>query len=156
MNEIIIAAYNYTPKEFNQIQRLCKGFPYFDYYLEFFQDKYYRVFLAWEPSVQTLLGVIVASRHSFNLYGDFLWVDASVRRQGVGIALVRHLEEIARQEGFRSVIGETPETDMEAQNLYEKFGGEKIGTILPLYDDPFRLIVYRKKIRENMDKKRES
>ncbi len=150
MGKIIIKPYNYTTAELLHVRQLCRDFSYFDVYLEFFFDKYYRVFLAWDEEKSIPLGVMVASRYSFNMSGDFLWVDANARRQGIGMALLQHLEQVARQEGFRSLMWNTPETNDEAQTLYERFGGEKVGTVLPLYDDPFRLIIYRKIFPENL------
>ncbi len=153
MGKIEIKPYSHSTAELLKVRQLCRDFDYFEYYLEFFFDEYYRVFLAWDAEKPMPLGVVVASRYSFNLSGDFLWVDLNARRQGIGMALLQLLERVAREDGFRSLIWNTPETNLGAQSLYDKFGGEKIGTILPLYDDPFRLVVYRKIFPENLKRR---
>ncbi len=153
MGKIIIKPYEYTTTELFHVRKLCRDFAYFDVYLEFFFDKYYNVSVAWDQEKSIPVGVVVSSRYSFNMSGDFLWVDADMRRQGIGMTLLQHIEQVARQEGFRSLIWNTPETNNEAQTLYERFGGEQVGTILPLYDDPFRLVIYRKIFPENLGRR---
>ncbi len=153
MGKITIKPYSHSTEELLKVRQLCRDFDYFEYYLEFFFDEYYRVFLAWDEEKAKPVGVLVASRYSFNLSGDFLWVDANERRQGIAMALLQHLERVAREDGFRSLIWNTPETNQAAQSLYDKFGGEKVGTILPLYDDPFRLVIYRKIFPENLKRR---
>jgi ribosomal protein S18 acetylase RimI-like enzyme len=150
MNLIKIISYSQTEAEMNQIRNICQDFSYFNFYLEFFQDSYYKVFLAQLSQLNQIVGVIVVSRHSFNLYGDFLWIHKDFRKQGVGSVMIKFILDRAEKAGYRSLIGETPETDIDAQKLYTKAGGDFIGKAKPIYNDPFQIFTYRFTFKENL------
>ena len=153
MFSITIEPYNYSPTQFDQITYLCRDFEFFRYYLEYFQDRYYKVWIAQIQLQDKMIiaGVIVMARHSFNLYGDFLWVDQDFRNQGIGNQLLQFVEKYAIENGYRALIGETPETDVGAQRLYQKNGASLFGSSEPLYADPFKMLMFRKKFPENLD-----
>lgn len=50
----------------------------------------------------------------------FLWVDQSVKHQGIGSRLLAALEEYAKQNGCRSVLVDT--FSFQAKPFYEKHG----------------------------------
>jgi len=149
MLSILIEPYIFSKAIFEQIQFLCRDFPYLSFYDEYFQDPYYKVWFARITS--KIVGIIVMSRHSFNLYGDFLWVDQDYRNQGIGNRLLQFVEQYAREHYYRAIIGETPEIDLGAQRLYQRFGAENIGQSLPIYSDPFKMMTFRKKFQANLD-----
>jgi GNAT superfamily N-acetyltransferase len=51
---------------------------------------------------------------------QILWIEDSLRRQGVGRELMQVAEGIAREEGARQAVVET--TTFQAQGFYEKLG----------------------------------
>jgi GNAT superfamily N-acetyltransferase len=54
-----------------------------------------------------------------DLYLEDLFVDPSVRGQGIGKALILTLDEIAREEGSRKVWWETQNYNATARKLYD-------------------------------------
>jgi GNAT superfamily N-acetyltransferase len=54
-----------------------------------------------------------------DLYLEDLFVDPSVRGQGIGKALILSLDEIAREEGSRKVWWETQNHNATARRLYD-------------------------------------
>jgi GNAT superfamily N-acetyltransferase len=54
-----------------------------------------------------------------DLYLEDLFVDPSVRGQGIGKALIWSLDEIAREEGSRKVWWETQNHNATARRLYD-------------------------------------
>lgn len=54
-----------------------------------------------------------------DLYLEDLFVDLSVRGQGIGKALILSLDEIAREEGSRKVWWETQSHNATARRLYD-------------------------------------
>ena len=54
-----------------------------------------------------------------DLYLEDLFVDPSVRGQGIGKALILTLDEIAREEGSRKVWWETQNHNATARKLYD-------------------------------------
>ncbi len=75
-----------------------------------------------------------------------VWLDLSVKRQdrvavlwalrvfpflrnlGIGTALIRHSESVARARGFRVMEIGVEKTNREARRLYERLGYERVGS----------------------------
>lgn len=53
-----------------------------------------------------------------------VFVDTKSHKEGIGTALIKHLEDVARKKGYESI--EVPST-ITAQGFYEKLGYKKIG-----------------------------
>ena len=88
--------------------------------------------LHWEASLRQPLGLKYqdASGHllaglSGRTFGHWLiidnfWIDASLRGQGVGSAMLQQAESVARERGCRFSLLDT--LDFQAQPFYEKHG----------------------------------
>jgi ribosomal-protein-alanine N-acetyltransferase len=63
-------------------------------------------------------------------------VDAAIRQQGIGTALVTALANEARAAGVRSIVLEVRESNLPAVQLYEKFGFSVVGRRGGYYSDP--------------------
>ena len=87
-----INSYKFTPSELLDVRRICRDFTFLEFYLEYFQDHYYRPFFIRINNKR--VGIMVLSRHSFVLYGDFLWVDQDYRDQGLETELLQYAEQI--------------------------------------------------------------
>lgn len=61
------------------------------------------------------------------LYIAKLWIDATVRGQGIGTKLMAAAEELARSRGCTDVSLDT--FDFQARPFYEKLGYELFGTL---------------------------
>lgn len=55
-------------------------------------------------------------------YLSWVAVDADHQRQGIGTRLVRRLEELFKEEGMRTIVADTPETNVPARNFLEQLG----------------------------------
>ncbi|MBR4725963.1 MAG: GNAT family N-acetyltransferase [Lachnospiraceae bacterium] len=58
---------------------------------------------------------------------DILWVEETYRKQGIGTALLREAERVARKRGCHFITLGT--FDFQARPFYEKYGFEVCGTI---------------------------
>jgi len=88
-----------------------------------------------------LAGVaIVEPRH----WNNSLWiwefhVSASFRRQGIGLMMMNHLDQVGREMGFRIMSCEVQNTNVPALDFYRTAGFELEGIDLSLYsNDPGR------------------
>jgi GNAT superfamily N-acetyltransferase len=70
------------------------------------------------------------------LYVDALATRADHRRRGVATALLRAMEEQARERGLTALALDTAERNTGAQALYESFGMERGGTSHGVGDMP--------------------
>jgi len=79
------------------------------------------------------IGVLVAHRwHSVTFSGPSLWleslyVDPTIRRRGLGRALVTDLLEFARDHGIRGIDLEAYRMNAPAGYLYRSFGFMRLG-----------------------------
>ena len=150
MNNIQIKKYDTASSDIKSIEKICRDFEFFNSYREFFTDDYYTVYGAWDED--QMVAVLVFSRHSFVLYGDFLWVDKKYRNKGIGKDLMSFFEKHGKEKGFRAIIGETLSTNQQGRRFYEGLGAEKYGEFDNLYGEGTELmIMYRKKFPENME-----
>jgi ribosomal protein S18 acetylase RimI-like enzyme len=146
-----IIRYNNSEENLHDIQRICRDFKFFDSYSIFFKDPYYDVYLANIESKN--VGFIVLSRHSYNLCGDFLWVDEEYRNRKIGSKLLEMAINLGKTEGYRSFIGDALSTNIQAYRLYERIGATKFGEFINLYGEGKELIfMYRIVFSENLDK----
>src|SRR6185437_10156380 len=83
------------------------------------------VFAYADPERQTLIGGVFGDLIWDWLHIDSLWVDEAYRGRGVGGALMRHAEEMARAQGIVNVHLET--TGFQALPFYRKLGFEVFG-----------------------------
>ena len=56
-----------------------------------------------------------------------VYVDAAAHGRGIGSALVRHMEQIATNKGFKTCWLGVWEENFAAQRVYEKLGYSKVG-----------------------------
>ena len=61
------------------------------------------------------------------LYIELLWVDKAWRRQGVGLSLLRAVEDEARRQG--AYLAHLDTFDFQARGFYEKQGYTLFGTL---------------------------
>ena len=61
------------------------------------------------------------------LYIELLWVDETRRRQGVGLSLLRAVEDEARRQG--AYLAHLDTFDFQARGFYEKQGYTLFGTL---------------------------
>lgn len=59
-----------------------------------------------------------------------LFVEAAYRRQGVGTALVRHAETLARQGGADELLLQTGDLNHNARSFYQSIGYADYGVVL--------------------------
>ena len=59
---------------------------------------------------------------------DSVYVDRDRARQGIGRALLEHIVEVARQNGFHSVMARIEATVVPSIKLHEACGFETVGT----------------------------
>lgn len=85
------------------------------------------VFAYDTPERQTLIGGVFGDLIWDWLHIDSLWVDEAYRGRGVGAALMRHAEEMARAQGIVNVHLET--TGFQALPFYRKLGFEVFGEL---------------------------
>lgn len=78
----------------------------------------------FEPCVESFQSTVELQR---------LYVDLHTHGMGVGKALSLHLEDIARQKGYKHIWLGVWEENFKAQKVYEKMGYKKIG------DHPFKM-----------------
>jgi GNAT superfamily N-acetyltransferase len=116
-----------------QVRSICQDFEYFDTYIQYFSDPYYRIFGAIND--QQIIGIFVLARHSFWMYGTFFWVDHSYRNRGVGSAILKWVDEYVEKSGARALCGDTLSSDSGAQRLYEWFGASKFGEYINFFGD---------------------
>jgi ribosomal-protein-alanine N-acetyltransferase len=94
--------------------------------------------LAWNL-VARVGGAVVAFACAYVVSDELmindLAVDASVRRKGVGSALLRHLIDGARVRGCRRATLEVRPGNAPARALYEAFGFDVVGTRPGYYAD---------------------
>ncbi|WP_371802906.1 GNAT family N-acetyltransferase [Candidatus Lokiarchaeum ossiferum] len=146
-----IAIYCFSEESISEIKHICRDFKHFECYSIYFKDPYYQVYVA--SIKEKKVGFIVLSRHSYNLYGDFLWVDEDYRNGKVGTELLQLAIEKGKKEGYRSFIGDTLSTNKKAQKLYERIGATKFGEFINLYGEgKEKLYQYRIVIEENLNK----
>lgn len=146
-----ISKYLFSDESIQKIQQICRDFKYFDVYSNYFKDPYYQVYIASIDEIW--VGFFVFSRHSYNLYGDFLWVDEDYRNGKVGTKLLQMVIEMGKKEGYRSFIGDTLSTNTKAQKLYEQIGATKFGEFINLYGEGKEIMhQYRIIIEENLNK----
>ena len=89
-------------------------------------DEY--VFLKITDDDDNILGGCIMEIDSWNIAElDILWVDEKYRRQGLGSALIREAERVAREKGCYAMTLGT--FDFQARPLYEKHGYKVVGTI---------------------------
>lgn len=55
-----------------------------------------------------------------------MYVAPAARRRGVALAILRRLEELAREYGYRRIVLETGDRQLEAIRLYERAGYRRI------------------------------
>lgn len=79
------------------------------------------------PERQTLIGGVFGDLIWDWLHIDSLWVHEDYRGRGVGGALMRHAEELARAQGIVNVHLET--TGFQALPFYRKLGFEVFGEL---------------------------
>ena len=145
-----ITKYSKSEKNLKDIQRICRDFKYFEYYSIFFKDPYYLVYLA--SIEEKNIGVMVLSRHSYNLYGDFLWVDEDYRSKKIGSQMLEMAIEMGRKEGYRSFIGDAVSTNIQAHRLYERIGFIKYGEFTNIYGEGQEIIhMFRIVYPENLE-----
>ncbi len=144
-----IEKYIPTPENFQNIKEICRDFEYFDAYTEFFEDSYYNVYCMWMD--QRIVGISVFSRHSYAIYGNFLWVDENYRNKGIGTKLLQFIEIYAKNKGYKAIQGDSISTNEKAHNFYIKHGAEKFGEYDNIYGKGSELMyMFRKKILENI------
>lgn len=149
IEEFSIEIYERNHENLEIVKRICRDFGYFNFYLEFFEDDYYKVFFGKISNKK--VGIGVCSRHGIVMSGDFLWIDENFRKKGLGSFMITYMIEMTRNAGLRALIGDTLETDKGAIRLYQKIAGNSIGRYENLYGDGTQ-IMYRIKIPENMKK----
>jgi ribosomal-protein-alanine N-acetyltransferase len=94
--------------------------------------------LAWNLVARcdgTVVAFACAYVVSDELMINDLAVDASVRRRGLGSALLRHLIDGARVRGCRRATLEVRPGNVAARSLYEGFGFTVVGTRPGYYAD---------------------
>jgi len=94
--------------------------------------------LAWNLVARcdgTVVAFACAYVVSDELMVNDLAVDASVRRRGLGSALLRHLIDGARVRGCRRATLEVRPGNVAARSLYEGFGFAVVGTRPGYYAD---------------------
>lgn len=74
-----------------------------------------------------LIGGLVARTYWGWLYVDDLWINESLRGQGVGSELMRRVEEAARRQGCRHAYLQT--FDFQSRGFYEKLGYRVVGQL---------------------------
>lgn len=83
---------------------------------------------AWDsPNQQTLVGGVFGDLVWDWLHIDSLWTSAGHRGRGVGSALMRHIEEVARERGIVNIHLET--TSFQALPFYLSLGYEAFGEL---------------------------
>ena len=76
-------------------------------------------------------------------------VKSTYRRQGIGEMILRHLIELAKEKGVKSIFLEVRYSNDNARLLYEKVGFVKCGLRSGYYSDPKEdAILYEYEIRE--------
>jgi aminoglycoside 6'-N-acetyltransferase I len=63
-------------------------------------------------------------------YVEGWYVDQSVRRQGVGRALIRAAEDWARSRGCTEIASDTEVENAGSQEAHERLGYERVETIV--------------------------
>jgi len=101
---------------------------------------------SWEAQVERLptfvwregdaaLGMVRGAPHDGDPEAAYLismWVASEVRGRGVGVALVGALVTWARGRGYRRVVLDMAEANVEARRLYERCGFVTAGGAGPL------------------------
>ncbi|MGL5757927.1 GNAT family N-acetyltransferase [Plesiomonas sp.] len=81
------------------------------------------------------------SGHTYGnwLYIEYLWVDSSVRSQGVGKKLLLAIEQVARERGCRFALLDT--FSFQARPFYEKQGYQSVMTLteFPIHHERYYL-----------------
>ena len=83
-------------------------------------------FVARDADGNVVGGILGHTRWRW-LYIAKLWIDATVRGQGIGTKLMAAAEELARSRGCTDVSLDT--FDFQARPFYEKLGYELFGTL---------------------------
>ncbi|MCR5405055.1 MAG: GNAT family N-acetyltransferase [Butyrivibrio sp.] len=90
------------------------------------EDEY--VFLKITDDEDNILGGCIMEIDSWKIAElDILWVDEKYRMQGLGSALIREAEHVARENGCYAMTLRT--FDFQARPLYEKHGYKVVGFI---------------------------
>jgi ribosomal protein S18 acetylase RimI-like enzyme len=82
-----------------------------------------------------LVGVLIAEPRLWNnsLWIDNIAVSDSCRRKGVGSLLIKSIEDLAKEKGYRIIALETQNTNLPATSFYKKNGFELDGVDLSFY-----------------------
>lgn len=144
---LIILPYEKSPANFLEVRRICRDFEYLNSYLDFFKDPYFRTFFILMNKIKA--GLMVLSRHSMVLYGDFLWIDPDFRNKGLGSYLLSYAEKMAKEEKLIALCGDSISTDVGAHRLYERIGANKYGVYDNFYGNGTEFIfMFRKNFPE--------
>lgn len=79
-----------------------------------------------------IIGGIVAEGLGDTLEVAFLYVDDQHRGKGLGRRLLAHVEELARQNGFRRILLNT--YSFQAPEFYKKLGYTEMLKLSPVFD----------------------
>lgn len=83
-----------------------------------------------------MVGFIVACVLGLEWEIENLAVSSTSQRQGIGIALVQRIADMARTSAGEAVYLEVRESNQAARKLYEKFGFSRSGERRAYYSDP--------------------
>jgi len=77
-------------------------------------------------------------------YIAFIWVVEDQRRQGIGKAMLRYLEDVLRQQGHAALYSSSQANEPEAQAWHRRVGFEECGFIAGVNEGGVGEVFFRK------------
>ena len=111
-----------------------------------------RTYFVWR-SANTISGLVGLHHYVWgpeqNVWLSWFAIDSTIQRQGHGSALLKAIESIALEQGYRKFLVETyTHVDFaSARHFYASQGFSKLGYISNYLDDGSDMIVYGKELK---------
>ena len=81
---------------------------------------------------KTIAGIVAGSTYD-TLEIDYLFVDEEYRRNGLGTKLMKHVEDLAKSNGIKTILVNT--YSFQAPEFYKKLGYKEMFVVDPCYKD---------------------
>lgn len=85
-----------------------------------------------ESDGKTIAGIVAGSTYD-SLEIDYLFVDEEYRRNGLGTKLMKHVEDLAKSNGIKTILVNT--YSFQAPEFYKKLGYKEMFVVDPCYKD---------------------